>query len=790
MLVAALLQNVGNFGFHVAVSQLIGLEKYGAIGALLTLTVALSIPLGALQAAMTRAVAEAGAGARTREVFRRIGWVALVASALVTIFAPIVSEFLHLESVWQAVLLGPYVLVAAAAATTRGAALGRGHAGAAAASVVTTTVARLVIGVPATQMAGLTGALVATIVAEIVGTATVARAASAGIARARAVLLDRRDILETSAVVLGVWLLSSIDLLLARHYLDGAGSALYVAAGTAVRAVLVLPQAVCSVAIVRFVGNATDRRKRQPEAWHALRDALLVTIALSLVGAAGIVIAGPTVLSAFFGIKSGASPELLAWLALGSFPTAVAWTVSMYHLARRSRLALLPWIGAIVEAATVVAWHHNAVTIAQAAVGALLIAGVIASVTAAREHRNALAPVAPPPAPDPHRVNPERLRILVYSWRDLAHSAAGGAEVYMHEILRRWARSGHRVTLFCAAVPGAPSREVVDGYAIVRRGSRFSVYREARKFWDSEGCGRFDLVVDCINTKPFDAMRFVDAPVVALCHQVAREVWWYEAPLPIALVGRFLAEPMWLRRYRDVPTLTVSRSSRDSLTKYGLRQVSVVPEGVDPVSPAMREKCDRPTLVFCGRLVRSKRPHHVLAAFEMVRRHLPDAQLIVIGGGPMEARLRRRAPEGVQIAGRLSSAEKHDLMASAHALAVTSVREGWGLVVSEAAALGTPTVAYDVPGLRDSVAAADGVLTAPRPAALAAGIVDALPSWMAAPPAPRAHGGAMSWGNVASTVLDKVVAVAFGPAAEVSTTASRRSVTPRLQPLTVRGGSR
>ena len=65
--------------------------------------------------------------------------------------------------------------------------------------------------------------------------------------------------------------------------------------------------------------------------------------------------------------------------------------------------------------------------------------------------------------------------------------------------------------------------------------------------------------------------------------------------------------------------------------------------------------------------------------------------------------------------GRVDEATKHELMARAHGQLATSVREGWGLVVSEAAAVGTPTMSYDVPGLRDSTTAADGVLCEPRP---------------------------------------------------------------------------
>jgi glycosyltransferase involved in cell wall biosynthesis/O-antigen/teichoic acid export membrane protein len=175
------------------------------------------------------------------------------------------------------------------------------------------------------------------------------------------------------------------------------------------------------------------------------------------------------------------------------------------------------------------------------------------------------------------------LRILAYNWRDLAHPRAGGAEVYLQSVAREWAKCGHKVTIFCASVDDRPAREITDGVEIVRRGGRLGVYREARRYWRREGDGRYDLVVDCVNTRPFLSPRFVgNVPIVAVVHQVAREIWRYETPWPISVLGRYLLEPAWLRTYRDVPVVTVSESSRESLADYGLRRVTVVPEGWVP----------------------------------------------------------------------------------------------------------------------------------------------------------------------------------------------------------------
>ncbi|MDA8310997.1 MAG: glycosyltransferase, partial [Actinomycetota bacterium] len=352
-----------------------------------------------------------------------------------------------------------------------------------------------------------------------------------------------------------------------------------------------------------------------------------------------------------------------------------------------------------------------------------------------------------------HEETTPRLRILICNWKDTAHPRAGGAEVYTAALAGEWVREGHSVTLFCAAVRGRPEVEDVDGVRIVRRGGRFGVYRAARRFFEEAG-GAFDLVVDEVNTRPFFCPRFArGVPVVALVHQVCREVWDCELPWPLSWLGRRVLEPRWLATYRDVPVVTVSESSRSALEAYyGLRRVTVVSPGqLSALVQAREAPADRepvPTVVFVGRLSRSKQADQALRAFEIYRRLAPEAQMWVIGTGPEESRLKRLASPGVRFLGRVSEEEKLDRLARADVLVATSVREGWGLVVSEAAAAGTPTVAYDVPGLRDSVSASGGVLTGAGPSALADVLARYVPIWRAAPrPVPGvAARGLLPWG--------------------------------------------
>jgi glycosyltransferase involved in cell wall biosynthesis len=312
------------------------------------------------------------------------------------------------------------------------------------------------------------------------------------------------------------------------------------------------------------------------------------------------------------------------------------------------------------------------------------------------------------------------VRILIFNWKDLAHPAAGGAEVFTEEVGRALVARGHHVTLFAAAVQGRPEREVVGGVHIVRHGGRAGVYRSARRFWSERPSHSYDVVIDEINTRPFMTPRWLhDTPIVALIHQLAREIWFYQTPFPVSVLGRYVLEPLWLRAYRDVPALTVSQSSAESLARYhGWRDVTVVPEGhtPHPVPPVAKETT--PTVVFLGRLVPMKRPEDATAAFQVLVEDVPSARLWMIGDGPLLGRLRASAPANVTFLGRLQRDELLDRLARAHVLVATSVREGWGLNVSEAAACGTPSIGYRVPGLVDSIPASGGALVDSTPEAL------------------------------------------------------------------------
>jgi glycosyltransferase involved in cell wall biosynthesis len=297
------------------------------------------------------------------------------------------------------------------------------------------------------------------------------------------------------------------------------------------------------------------------------------------------------------------------------------------------------------------------------------------------------------------------MRLLWFNWRDINNPEAGGAEVLTQEIATRLVRKfGCQVTIFTSQFDNADPRVVIDGVEVIRAGGKIGVYNKAvqyyRKHKDS-----FHLIIDEINVKPFLTPKFVkEKPIVALIHQISPEQFSYELPLPFGIIGRYYLEKKWLSYYRHMPTVTVSDSTKGDLQKLGYTKIFLIPEGLN-VTPLTETppKESVPTFVFIGRLKKHKLPHHAIQAFSFIKQELPDAKLWVIGDGYMRKKLESLEVQNIKFFGRIGNKKKYELLSRAHMILVPAIREGWGLVVTESNAMGTPAVAYNVPGLRDSV---------------------------------------------------------------------------------------
>ncbi len=333
------------------------------------------------------------------------------------------------------------------------------------------------------------------------------------------------------------------------------------------------------------------------------------------------------------------------------------------------------------------------------------------------------------------------MQIVWFSWKDIGHPQAGGAEVVSHNLRVRLAQHGHKVHLITAKYANSLSEEIVEGVHVHRVGGRYSVYYKAHFYYKNKLKNSIDIVIDEMNTIPFftpTVIREKNLTHILLAYQLARKVWFYQMIFPLSLIG-YLVEPLYLyflrNRYKVV--VTESESTKAELAGYGFNSdiVKVFRVGMDlqPVK-SLYTKDSSTKILFFGALRPMKRPLDAIKAFEIARDKTPALTMKIAGNnkGSYAKKVQRyiefsRHKNAIEIIGSVSLKKKKQLMKEATLLLATSTKEGWGLIITEANSQGTPAIAYNVSGLNDSVIHnKTGKLSIANPQAMAAAIVDLL----------------------------------------------------------------
>lgn len=332
------------------------------------------------------------------------------------------------------------------------------------------------------------------------------------------------------------------------------------------------------------------------------------------------------------------------------------------------------------------------------------------------------------------------MRILWLSWKDTTHPGAGGAEVVMHELSKRMIADGHEVTLLTARYPGSSKEDTIDGVHVIRVGNnRYTHPFAALAYYAKHLRNTFDIVIEDVNTAAYFSPFLKDtAQQVLFYHQLAREIWYLEMKPPFSQLGYYFLEPLatFAMSRPNVTTVTISESTKKDLQKFGFKpeRIKIISEGlhIEPAKDiAPIEKYEHPTILSLGAMREMKRTLDQVKAFELAKEYMPELRMKLAGDasgdyGQRVLRYIQQSPyhDDIEYLGRVSDEQKRTIMQQAHLIVVTSVKEGWGLIVTEANSQGTPAVAYDADGLRDSVRTGEtGIVTAVNPSALADGIV-------------------------------------------------------------------
>jgi glycosyltransferase involved in cell wall biosynthesis len=288
------------------------------------------------------------------------------------------------------------------------------------------------------------------------------------------------------------------------------------------------------------------------------------------------------------------------------------------------------------------------------------------------------------------------LHVVFVAWRDLANPGAGGSEVLVDRLARGLVDRGHEVTQIC----GGPVAQ--RPYRVVSCGGTYSQYLRA-PFTFRRQVRDCDLLVEVCNGMPYLAPLWCGRPVVCLVNHVHTALWRTRLSPPLSTAGRFVERSLMPYVHRRNLFIAVSDSTAEALAGIGVDRdrIRLLFNGVEP-PPAVEPEADQPLFLSLGRLTAYKRVDLLLRLWERVR-PVVGGYLIVAGEGPERANLSAMAGRGVHLLGRVSDVDKRRLLGRAWLLLHPALVEGWGLVVNEAAIHRTPTVAFDAPGLRDSV---------------------------------------------------------------------------------------
>ena len=447
----------------------------------------------------------------------------------------------------------------------------------------------------------------------------------------------------------------------------------------------------------------------------------LATLGISVISYLVVGVLVPVAAPYFLGTKINAIRSLLPVYAMGVLLYTLSQTIVQYHLAKRNyAFSLASFVLAVLQILILWLFHHSLWQV----VIVMFVIGLFNLVTLTTFHyyraklnflfsnvQDFVDLFSILPKTPKQFTKKSSYQILIFNWRDPKHVWAGGAETYIHELSKRLVAAGHQVILFCGNDGKHSRTEVIDGVNIVRRGGFYTVYIWAMIYYLFRFRSQTDIVIDSENGVPFFTPLFVRKPIFLLIHHIHQDVFRKHLRFPFSeLAGMMEADLMpWL--YRDQAIVTVSESSKQDIADIGLgteESIAVVNPGIDLKQFSKKKKTKHPTIVYVGRLKNYKNIDIAIKALKQVLIKVPKATLTIAGEGEAMADLKKLVKtlelEGaVNFVGRISEQEKYQLLATAWVAVQPSMVEGWGITVIEANASGTPVVASNVKGLRDSI---------------------------------------------------------------------------------------
>lgn len=307
------------------------------------------------------------------------------------------------------------------------------------------------------------------------------------------------------------------------------------------------------------------------------------------------------------------------------------------------------------------------------------------------------------------------MNILIFNWRDPKHRWAGGGEMYVFEQAKRWAKTGHKVTVFCGEDIDnkLPEFEISNGITIHRKGGRYSLYLWAIWYYFKKLRKNADIVIDVENGIPFFTPLFTRLPKLCIVYHVHGKQFFYELPPVISHVGYIIEKYIFPLLYRKVNIIAISKTTEKELIKLGFnrKNIRIIYSGITDSKKdksKYSKKFASPTILYLGRIKKYKRVGLLVKIFPDIVKKIPNANLIIAGWGTEAANLtdnimRNSLRKKIKLLGPVGEREKKYLLSKSWIFVNPSIGEGWSIAVIEANLHGTPAISFKVPGLSESI---------------------------------------------------------------------------------------
>lgn len=516
----------------------------------------------------------------------------------------------------------------------------------------------------------------------------------------------------TASILTGVStvMFLTVDIILANHFLNPTQAGQYTLLSVAGKMVYFL-----AGLTFPFLEPLTSRKEgASKSSKNTFSFILYSTIVLALIGFIVFGIFGSTTVTLLYGQKAAIITPYLMLFTIGMVCYSVSRVFLHYYLIKRVYAFSLISSLLVIFQIVLITFNHSsisALTFNTSVVGIAYLGLVVFlhfNINKVKYFENNLAAFLGLSKRLP-RIN-GKLNILVFNWRDIKHQWAGGAEVYLHELTKRWVKDGNSVTQFCSNGTSRPLNEKIDGVQIIRRGGFYTVYLWAFIYYFLKFRNKFDVILDCENGVPFFTPFYAKEPKFLLIHHVHQQVFKDSLKFPLSHIAQFLEAKLMPFIYRNVQVVTVSPSSKNEILKHKLTNLEpqIVYNGVNLDKFKPGEKSNQPLILYLGRIKYYKSLHILLKSAKEVLQQELKTKIVIAGDGEEKDKLikyasRLKILDQVKFLGKVTEDEKIKLLQKAWVLVNPSSMEGWGITTIEANACGTPAIASDVPGLCDSV---------------------------------------------------------------------------------------